>query len=209
MPSRKDQLPRMFQANLGRLADRVILPGLQALPIHSLLETGVAPSLNAFLDRAAAQVDNYTANEAAKAYTLILAGLFERQLSLWANAIHAEGLADMSRTNGFESFLAACADHASIDLDNSGLGSDLIQMFVAANVVRHGEGRSCERLRTMAPELWDAMASDYLDLRPGEPKPSETLRIRPSDILRYLRAATQFWGAADPLPMAVTDPSYG
>ena len=110
MPSRKDQLPRMFQANLGRLADRVILPGLQALPIHSLLETGVAPSLNAFLDRAAAQVDNYTANEAAKAYTLILAGLFERQLSLWANAIHAEGLADMSRTNGFESFLAEQAD---------------------------------------------------------------------------------------------------
>ena len=61
----------------------------------------------------------------------------------------------------------------------------------------------------MAPELWDAMASDYLDLLPGEPKPSETLRIRPSDILRYLRAATQFWGAADPLPMAVTVPSYG
>lgn len=27
-----------------------------------------------FLDRAAAQVDNYTANEAAKAFTLTLAG---------------------------------------------------------------------------------------------------------------------------------------
>ena len=111
--------------------------------------------------------------------------------------------------HGFESLLAACADHAGIDLNNSSLGADLIQMFVAANVVRHGEGRSCERLRTMAPELWDAAALDYLDLLPGEPKPSETLRIRPSDILRYLRATTRFWGLADPLPMAVTDAPYG
>ena len=96
MSSRKDQLPRIFQANLGRLADRVILPGLQALTVHPSLETGSAPTLDAFLNRAAAQVDNYTANEAAKAYALIMAGLFERQLSLWTNAIHTEGLADMS-----------------------------------------------------------------------------------------------------------------
>lgn len=208
MSSRTDQLPRIFQANLGRLADRVILPGLHALPLHASLETGAAPTLDAFLDRAAAQVDNYTANEAAKAYTLTLAGVFERQLSLLASAIHAEGLADMSRMNGIESLLAGCADQTGINLDHDGLGADLIQMFVVANVVRQGEGWSCKRLRTMAPELWSDEDSDYLDLLPGEAKASEAVRIRPLDILRYLRATMRFWGLTDPLPMAVIDPPY-
>lgn len=68
LPTR-DQLPRIFQANLARLFDRVILPGMDVLTVHDHLEQGEATSLDQFLDRAAAQVDNYTANEAAKAFT--------------------------------------------------------------------------------------------------------------------------------------------
>ncbi|HEX7945628.1 MAG TPA: hypothetical protein VF495_13235, partial [Phenylobacterium sp.] len=75
-----DQLPGIFQANIDRLFQRLIRPGLAALPIHAELQSGVTDSMAVFLDRAAAQVDNYTANEAAKAFTLTLAGLFERQL---------------------------------------------------------------------------------------------------------------------------------
>lgn len=203
--ARSDQLPRIFQANLARLADRVVLPGLEA-PTHDRLVTGFAASLDQFLDRAAAQIDNYTANEAAKAYTLILAGVFERQLSLWARAIHEEGLADMSRMTGFEALLAGCAAHAAVDLDHDGLGAGLTQMFFVANVVRHGEGRSCKRLRTMAPNLWDETAEDYHDLLPGETMASEALRVRRLDLLRYIASTERFWGLADPLPMAVTDP---
>lgn len=79
-----DYLPRIFQANGDRLFQRVILVGLNALPIHAELRFGEAPSMEEFLARAKAQTDNYTANEGAKAYTLALAGLFERQLRIWA-----------------------------------------------------------------------------------------------------------------------------
>lgn len=65
-----DQLPRIFQATLARLFARVIQPAMQALVVHSSLECGEAATMDEFLDRAAAQVDNYTANEAAKAFTL-------------------------------------------------------------------------------------------------------------------------------------------
>ena len=43
--------------------------------------------MDEFLDRAKAQVDNYTANAAAKAFTLTLAGLFERQLQIWGRGL--------------------------------------------------------------------------------------------------------------------------
>lgn len=103
MSSTRDALPRVFQANLGRLFERVILPVLDSLPRHATLETGVAATLDQFLDRAAAQVDNYTGNEAAKAFTLTLAGVFERQLSIWARAIHDLGLTEYEPTSWFRS----------------------------------------------------------------------------------------------------------
>lgn len=208
MGSLKDQLPRVFQANLARLYERVIVPLLECMPYHGALETGEAASLDEFLDRAAAQVDNYIGNEAAKAFVLTLAGVFERQLSIWARSIQDAGLANMSKLRGYEPLLAGCAKVAGIDLASDGLAGDLTQLFVAANVVRHGEGQSCDRLRALAPQLWDDAATDYFDLLPGTPVASEHLRIRKGDLVRYIRATTQFWGLADPLPMAITDPPY-
>lgn len=161
--------------------------------------------MDEFLDRAAAQVDNYMANEAAKSFVLTLAAVFERQLSIWARA---KGLTDAAKLRVFQEQLLFCAGMASIDLAIDDLGAELTEMFTVANVVRHGEGPSCERLRVMAPTLWSDTAGDYVDLVPGLRLPSEKLRIRKNDLIRYIRATTRFWGRADPLPMAVTDPPY-
>jgi hypothetical protein len=81
-----DNLPRIFQGNVDRLFQRIVLPGLKALPVHAGLRSGAIASMDEFLDNAAALTDNYTANEAAKAYTLMLAGLFERQLAIWSRS---------------------------------------------------------------------------------------------------------------------------
>lgn len=164
--------------------------------------------MDQFLDRAAAQVDNYTANEAAKAFTLTLAAIFERQLSIWARAVHLDNAIDMPKSRGFQEFLALCAKRAGIDIEQSELGADLTEMFMVANVVRHGEGSSCEKLKTIAPALWADAANDYHDLLAGPRVPSEHLRIRMRDLVRYIRGTTQFWGLVDPLPMAVIDPPY-
>lgn len=204
----KDQLPRIFQANLARLFERVVQPAMEMLPVHSMLECGEAATMDQFLDRAAAQVDNYTANEAAKAFTLTLAAVFERQLSIWARALYLDMAIDVPKSRGFQDFLALCAEHAGIDIAQTELGADLNEMFMVANVVRHGEGSSCEKLKLIAPTLWDDASNDYRDLLAGPQILSEHLRIRMRDLIRYIRAATQFWGLADPLPMAVTDPPY-
>jgi hypothetical protein len=203
-----DQLPRIFQADLARLFDRVIQPAMEALPVHASLECGEAATMEQFLDRAAAQVDNYTANEAAKAFTLTLAAIFERQLSIWVRAVHDDNATGIPKSRGFQDFLALCAERAGIDIEQSELGADLTEMFMVANVVRHGEGSSCEKLKTIAPALWDDAANDYHDFLAGPQLPSEHLKIRGRDLVRYIRATTRFWGLADPLPMAVIDPPY-
>ncbi|MCK1455295.1 hypothetical protein IVB36_31625 [Bradyrhizobium sp. 35] len=203
-----DQLPRIFQANLARLFERVIQPAMEALPVHASPECGEAATIEQFLDRAAAQVDNYTANEAAKAFSLTLAAIFERQLSIWARAIYRGDAIDLPKSPGFQEFLTLCAERTGIDLDQGALGADLTEMFMAANVVRHGEGPSCEKLKTIAPALCDDAANDYHDLLAGPRIASEHLRIRMRDLIRYIWATTRFWGLADPLPMAVTDPPY-
>ena len=75
-----DQLPRVFQASTDRFYQRVILEALEQLPTHGTLLVGEASTTNEFLDRCAAQVDNYTANEAAKAFALTFDGAYERKL---------------------------------------------------------------------------------------------------------------------------------
>lgn len=204
-----DQLPRIFQANLTRLFERIIQPAMQALPVHTSLECSEAETMEHFLDRAAAQVDNYTVNEAAKAFTLTLAAIFERQLSIWARAVCRDNALDMPKTRSFQDFLELCTKHAHIDLAQGELGADLTEMFIVANIVRHGEGSSCEKLKAIAPALRDDAANDYHDLLAGPRIASEHLRIRTRDLVRYIRATTRFWGLADLLPMMVTDRQYG
>lgn len=202
------QLPRIFQANIARLFDRVVRPGMALLPVHSELVFGEAPSLDEFLDRAAAQVDNYTANEAAKAYALTLSAVFERQLSAWARAIAAGGAAAVKKKPRYEDLLAYCAAYGAIDLPGLRLEADLRELLLVGNVVRHGEGGACESLRAQAPRLWDYEPSEYVDLVAGPPATSEQMRIRDDDLVRYIRATTRFWGHADPLPMAATSVPY-
>jgi hypothetical protein len=204
-----DHLPRIFQANIDRLFQKVIYPSLQALPIHAELRFGEASTMDEFLDRAKAQVDNYTANEGAKAYALVLAALFERQLRIWGRAA---GVAMVGRKAGLEPFrdyLLLCAQASGVDLDDRALGQQLVQLFLVANVYRHGDGPSVEDLRANAPDFWTYARSRYVDLLPPNPDHSETLLLQPADVVRYAGACGRFWGRADKLPGAVLDPPYG
>lgn len=196
-----DQLPRIFQANIDRFYQRVVVIALSQFSTHGELAVGEAADINEFLNRCAAMVDNYTANEAAKAFALTFDGMFERQISRMAQM---KGLDARSRDKSLKS----CTDVADIDLAAIAVKDDLFELHLVANVVRHGEGRSCVDLKAVAPQLWHSPATDYLDLALGPTPPSEELRIRPDDLRRYARAIQRFWGHLDRLPGAVLDPPY-
>lgn len=214
---RPEQLPRVFQCNLDRLFQRVVMQGLDVHPIHAELQFGQAETLDEFLDRSAAQVDNYMANEAAKAYALTLAAVFERQLHtfmrhLWAKDLVPEPARPKSgkaRRLNYGDLLRQSAAYANIDLDGLSLAYHLDELLLVANVVRHGEGDSCNLLQAHNPRLWIYARSAYVDLLPGPADLSETMRILREDLIRYVTAAILFWGHADTLPMASREaPAY-
>lgn len=165
--------------------------------------------MDEFLDQAAAQVDNYTANEAAKAFTLTLAGLFERQLRIWGRGTGVTIAGYNPGREPFRDYLPLCARAADVDLQDGPIGYDLVEMFLVANVYRHGDGPSVENLRSHAPVRWTYDPSRYVDLLPPNGEQSEQLLLQPTDVVRYAGACSRFWGRADKLPMAVKDPPYG
>ncbi|MFG1293852.1 hypothetical protein [Xanthobacter versatilis] len=202
-------LPRSFQATIDRLFERVIRPMLTAMPIHAELQSGVIDDLDVFLDRCAAQVDNHTANEAAKAFTLILASLFERHLRIWGRGL---GVAMDGKRPGFEQFreyLPLCAEAGGVELEAGGLGRNLIEMFLVANVYRHGDGPSVRDLVQHAPERWTYETSRYVDILPSNEEQSERLLVQPDDVTRYAGACARLWGRADKMPNALLEPPYG
>jgi len=148
-------LPRIFQANVDRLFKRTILRELNALPIHAELSFVETPSIDEFLLRVQAQTDNYVANEGAKAYTLALAGLFKRQLRIRARSRRASPLRDTVWNKRVRALVVDCAREADINLADKCLGQVLIEMFLVANVFRHGDGPSVAELRSHSPKLWE------------------------------------------------------
>lgn len=195
--------PRTIQANIYRFHQRIIAPAMRNTPVHEEIVTGVAPSMDVLLDRAAAQVDNYTANEANKVYALVLIALFERYVRLWAGRL-LEGTGIETRHGDFMVLLDKAAATADIDLETAGLRATLYEALLVGNAVRHGDGKSLDKLKEQAGHLIDRSQHAYVDLVAQDTADSEWLRIQPSDIEQYVRAMIRFWGMADKLPLATT-----
>ncbi|MBY5774825.1 hypothetical protein HFN63_32865 [Rhizobium leguminosarum] len=188
----KDELPRIFQANVFRFYERVVAPAFDNLPEPPPLEFGNVDTIDVFLDRAAAQVDAHTRNEAAKAFVLTTAGLFERQLRHWALYLFGHARLPDVRTQGFEALLSDCLQEVGVDGGPDDVALDLVEAFLVANVVRHGDGRTSTKLRTAIPSLWTYNRSEYVDINAGQSPDSEQIRIRSDDVKRYFRAGLRF-----------------
>lgn len=101
------QMPRVCQVNLYRFYVRVMRPTLvQCTP--SVLKCGAFDDLDRFLSAASAQVENHTADGAAKAFTLITSGLFDLQLRIRGLAMFRENRQLDGRTKVSDHLLVDC-----------------------------------------------------------------------------------------------------
>lgn len=115
-----DQLPRVFQANGDSFYQRVIVATLDQLPMHGVLPAGKVKTFEEFADICAAQVDNYTTNEAIKAFVLTFDGMFERQLRRWATG-HG-----VKVKNKWDELLKECAQVGSLNLAANEMADDVV-----------------------------------------------------------------------------------
>jgi hypothetical protein len=66
--------------------------------------------------------------------------------------------------------------------------TDLCEILLVANVVKHGDGRACEKLQASAPHLFGGYRYHF-DIH----SKSDSLELRPADFTRYAKAVTDFW----------------
>jgi|SRR5665213_11922 len=204
-----EQLPRIFQANFARLFTRVIAPVLGGLTVHPELQTGLASTMDEYLDRCAQQVDNYTANEANKVYALVLVAMFERQFRLWAGLVLAQDPTINAKRDPFLKLFDMATTVATINLTKTSLRQTIEEVFEVGNVVRHGEGRALQRIQEIAPHLIDRSARTYIDLVAQDTPDSEWLHLGRHDIERYAGAGVQYWGLADKQPGSAMARDFG
>ncbi len=188
----RDFLLRGFQADLDRFYRRVIFPTLSELSPHEAVKEGEFSSLDEYLDNAEKQTFNLVVYEARRCFTLTLAAIFERQLRMWVQAHVPEvDKAKVSKLS-FQTLLKQTAADCVIDLKSAAVGDTIDELYLLANAVRHGDGRSADGLRNLAPQLFQ----------------SERILLADNDFARYMRALTRFWGLADHEPGAVIDVPY-
>lgn len=201
------ELPRVFQMNLHRFYTRVVAPTMTGLGEPQPWELGDLGSLNAGLDRAAAQVDAYTRNEAAKAFVLILSAMFERQLRQWALHLFPQPRKPDVARQILADLLGDSIGEAGLDGSTGAVREILVEAHEVGNVVRHGDGSASKALIKSAPRFWSHDPRDYIDISPG-PSPDSALLVIPAGYLEnYTRAGLRFWGRADRLEGAIEDPS--
>jgi hypothetical protein len=204
---RREDLPRKFQADVGRFYERVILPVLHELQPHADVPTGVFTSEEAFFAACEKLTFNMVAFEARRLFSLTLAGLFERQLRGWAQVHASETERAALATKPFDHLLQEIANAEGIDLIMANIDDTITELHLLANAVRHGEGFSAERLRQKHLSLWKIT---------GEVGPSsrqslltdEDVQPSDEDFARYIRAVVRFWGLADKEINAVLDGPY-
>lgn len=71
-------------------------------------------------------------------------------------------------------------------------GATLLKMVLIGNVVRHGDGPSCAKLREEAPDLWLGNVHegmDGVDLHDV----ADDLCIRTGDVARFAQTVSEFW----------------
>ncbi len=204
----RDLLPRRFQADGDRFYRRVVVPALHELRSDHDGKGRTFDSWEAFLDGAEKLTTRMLAFEARRCFALSLHGLFERQLRVWARAGAEKGEWLMLAKIEFEKLLCDTAASRDIDLVARDLGRVLVELHLLANVVRHGDGVSVNRLKAIAPHFWGEL--EDADAQEFEDRFLLSENVWPSDqIIRgYARATVRFWGLADREFGSVVDAPY-
>ncbi len=66
--------------------------------------------------------------------------------------------------------------------------ADLCELRLVSNVVKHGDGNSCDELQASAPHLFEGY-NYHFDILSN----ADNLELKPTDFTRYAKAVTDFW----------------
>lgn len=199
----QDHLPRIFQANIRRFYDWVIVATLERFQPHENVKVGGAASDEEFFDNLEKSIFNQVAQEARRAFAITLGTTFERQFRRW----FSQFLTDTERPQMWQEpfltvFPRAC-NVRGLDIEASEVGALIRELTLLVNVLRHGEGRSVKALFEAAPHLWDHLTPYDVETSWRYDLMSEGIRLLDVHLARYAWAGEAFWEMADMVQGAV------
>jgi hypothetical protein len=128
-----------------------------------------------------------------RAFGLTIGAMFERQLRYWLASQAPERRKEIDSTF-LTKLTPLIGQLGAITLEEAGVAEDIHELWLVANVVRHGDGPSLETLMPVAPTLWQHLPRHQLEA--GCIGLASEMRIKDLDLKRYTLAVMNFWAAA-------------
>src|SRR5271166_5408738 len=85
----------------------------------------------------------------------------------WAGHLLQQPRTPSVQVQPLKTLLDDCIRAAGIEGAHQDLRTDLIEAHLVANVVRHGDGPSCDALKAVAFQLWVYDQAEYVDINAG------------------------------------------
>ncbi len=186
------------QADIHRLCVKVVQPALSefAPTVDIVRET---TDIDEFLEHARINTHNSLCHELRRTFALVLAALFERQLRFWLS--EKMPVKKESVEKALWSDLIKLVDCVDGSITTNPVMTELENLHLVANAVRHGNGRSAKSLLQKKP--------DFLSQTGTRPHVKRDLignmRIDDAQLQLYAIAVMRFWhlAGASPLPKLV------
>jgi hypothetical protein len=192
-----DMVALTAQADIHRLYVKVIQPALaEFAPTVDVDIVGETTDIDQFLEHARINTHNSLCHELRRTFALILGALFERQLRFWLSEKMPAKKKNVETAKWPKLIkLVNCVDRS---VTTNPVITDLEDLWLVANAVRHGNGRSAETLLQKKPDFWSQTEKEPHVKRDLIGK----MRINDAQLELYARAIMRFWhlAGASPFP---------
>ena len=192
-----DMVALTAQADIQRLYVKVIQPALaEFAPTVDFDIVGETTDIDQFLEHARINTHNVLCHELRRTFALVLGALFERQLRFWLS----EKMPTKKETveNADWPQLVSLANCVDGSISTNPVMTDLENLHLVANAVRHGNGPSAESLLRKRPDFWSQTGKEPH----VKSDPIGKMRIHDAQLELYARAVMRFWhlAGASPFP---------
>ncbi len=183
------------QADIHRLYVKVIQPALaEFVPTADIV--GETTDIDQFLEHARINTHNLLCHELRRTLALVLGALFERQLRFWLSEKMPAKKENVENARWPQ--LVELVNSVDGSITTNPVMTDLENLHLVANAVRHGNGPSAKSLLQKKPDFWSQtgkkphVRSDLIG----------NMRIDDAQLEKYAKAVMRFWhlAGASPFP---------
>jgi hypothetical protein len=188
-----DPIALTAQADIHRFYSRVIYPALTEFAPGPDVTGGVAPDLDTFFARAQAHTHNALCWEMRRTFGLTIGAMFERQLRFWLVSHAPKRRAEIEKAVSLAGLEPLIGELRGVTLEGAGSAGAIRELWLVANAVRHGEGRSLRDLVKTVPRFWSHLPENIPE---ADRALIADMRVKDRDLRRYTLAAMKFWWLA-------------